>query len=93
MGPGELNLGGQYSYTSSKFTGFTNLPVELVPSINLVNAFASYSPDNSGITIGVWARNLFDEEYFNQRLNLTGIGTLASIGAPRTYGVDVRVQF
>ncbi|UAB79321.1 TonB-dependent receptor [Erythrobacter sp. SCSIO 43205] len=93
VGPGILDLGAQYSYTSSKFTGFTNLPVELVPSINLVNAFASYSPDNSGITIGVWARNLFDEEYFNQRLNLTGIGTLASIGAPRTYGVDVRVEF
>ncbi len=93
VGPGLLNLGAQYSYTSSKFTGFTNLPVELVPSIELVNAYASYSPDNSGLTIGVWARNLFDEEYFNQRLNLTGIGTLASIGAPRTYGVDLRIEF
>lgn len=93
VGPGILELGAQYSYTSSKFTGFTNLPVELVPSIELVNAFLSYSPDNTGIKIGVWARNLFDEEYFNQRLNLTGIGTLASVGAPRTYGVDLRVNF
>lgn len=93
VGPGTLNLGAQYSYTSSKFTSFTNLPVERVPSVELVNAHMSWSPDNSGLTIGVWARNLFDEEYFNQKLNLTGIGTLASIGAPRTYGVDLRYSF
>jgi iron complex outermembrane receptor protein len=93
VGPGELQLGGQYSYTSSKFTSFTNLPVELVPSVELVNAFASYTPDGTELTVGLWARNLFDERFFNQKLNLTGIGTLASLGAPRTFGVDLRYRF
>lgn len=93
VGPGELELGGQYSYTSSKFTSFTNLPVELVPAVELVNAFASYTPDGTQLTIGLWARNLFDERFFNQKLNLTGIGTLASLGAPRTYGIDLRYRF
>lgn len=93
VGPGELQLGGQYSYTSSKFTSFTNLPVELVPSVELVNAFANYTPDGTELTIGLWARNLFDERFFNQKLNLTGIGTLASLGAPRTYGIDLRYRF
>lgn len=93
VGPGELQFGGQYSYTSSKFTSFTNLPVELVPAVQLVHAFASYTPDGTQLTVGVFARNLFNERFFNQKLNLTGIGTLASLGAPRTYGVDLRYRF
>ncbi len=93
VGPGTLKLGGQYSYTSSKFTSFTNLPVELVPSVELVNGFISYNPDGTELTIGAWVRNLFDERFFNQKLNLTGIGTLASLGAPRTFGIDLRYRF
>ena len=93
VGPGELNIGAQYSYTSSKFTSVTNLPSELVPSIELVNAHINWKPDDLGVTIGLWARNLFDERFFNQKLALPGIGTLASLGPPRTYGVDVRVEF
>ena len=93
VGPGELNANAQYSYTSSKFTSYTNLPVERVASISLVNASLSWAPDNSMLEIGVWARNLFDEQYFNQKLNLGGIGTLASLGAPRTFGLDLRYGF
>ncbi|ARU15409.1 hypothetical protein A9D14_03495 [Croceicoccus marinus] len=93
VGPGELNANAQYTYTSDKFTSYTNLPVEQVDAIELVNASLRWSPDNSGLEFGVWVRNLFDEEYFNQKLNLAGIGTLASIGAPRTYGIDARFSF
>ena len=93
VGPGELNANAQYTYTSEKFTSYTNLPIEEVGSIELVNASLHWSPDNSGLEFGVWVRNLFDEEYFNQKLNLAGIGTLASIGDPRTYGVDVKFSF
>ncbi len=93
VGPGELNANAQYTYTSEKFTSYTNLPVEEVGSIELVNASLRWSPDNSGLEFGVWVRNLFDEEYFDQKLNLAGIGTLASIGAPRTYGIDARFSF
>lgn len=64
-----------------------------MPSVELVNAFANYTPDGTELTIGLWARNLFDERFFNQKLNLTGIGTLASLGAPRTYGIDLRYRF
>lgn len=93
IGPGMLNANAQYTYTSSKFTSYTNLPVERVGSVELVNASLRWSPDNAGWSLGVWARNLLDEEYFNQKLNLAGIGTLASVGAPRTYGAEVRYRF
>ena len=93
VGPGELNANAQYTYTSDKFTSYTNLPVERVDAIELVNASLRWSPDNSALEFGAWVRNLFDEEYFNQKLNLSGIGTLASLGTPRTYGIDVRFSF
>lgn len=81
------------TYTSDKFTSYTNPPVERVDAIELVNASLRWSSDNSGLEFGVWARNLFDEEYCNQKLNLAGIGTLASLGTPRTYGIDDRFGF
>lgn len=93
LGDGTFSFTGQYDYTSSKYTGYTNSPQELVGPINLVNASMSWSPNKANWKIGAFARNLFDEKYFNQKLNLAGIGTLASIGDPRTYGVTFDYSF
>lgn len=90
---GTLTTTGQYTYTSSKFTSYTNLPVERVGAVELVNASVSWGPDDAGWKIGAYGRNLFDEKYFNQKLSLAGIGTLASLGAPREYGVTFRYSF
>lgn len=93
LGNGTLTTTGQYTYTSSKFTSYTNLPVERVGPVELVNASVNWGPDDAGWKIGVYGRNLFDEKYFNQKLSLAGIGTLASLGAPREYGVTFRYGF
>ncbi|WP_198045834.1 TonB-dependent receptor [Novosphingobium aquimarinum] len=90
---GTLSTTGQYTYTSAKFTSYTNLPVERVGPVELVNASINWGPDDAGWTVGAFARNLLDEEYFNQKLNLAGIGTLASLGTPREYGVNFRYSF
>lgn len=86
VGSGSLTSNAQYSYSAAKFTGYTNSPAERVGAVNLVNASLSWGPDNSGWKIGAYARNLFDEKYFNQKLALAGIGTLASLGNPREFG-------
>ena len=93
VGNGTLSTNAQYSYTSSKFTSYTNLPVERVGPVELVNASMNWGPDDAGWKIGAFARNLFNEKYFNQKLSLAGIGTLASLGAPREYGVNFRYSF
>lgn len=93
VGSGTLSTNAQYSYTSSKFTSYTNLPVERVGPVELVNASMNWGPDDAGWKIGAFARNLFNEKYFNQKLSLAGIGTLASLGAPREYGVNFRYSF
>ena len=93
LGNGTLTANGLYSYTSSKFTSYTNLPVERVGPVELVNASLNWGPDDAGWKIGIYGRNLFDEKYFNQKLSLAGIGTLASLGAPREYGATFRYSF
>jgi iron complex outermembrane receptor protein len=87
---GELMTTGQYSYTSSKFSAFTNLPTDKIGSVNLVNATMSWSPASDNWSIGVFGRNLFNEKYYGQKLTLPGIGILASLGNPREYGIDFK---
>lgn len=93
VGSGTLTTTGQYSYTSSKFTSYTNLPVERVGAVELVNASISWGPTDGNWELGAYARNLLDEQYFNQKLNLAGIGTLASLGNPREFGAVFRFNF
>lgn len=93
LGGGEVTATGQYTYTSSKYTAFTDRPTELVTPVNLVNATLSWSPESEQWSIGIWGRNLFNEKYYGQKLTLLGIGTLASLGNPREYGVDFKVRW
>lgn len=93
VGPGNVTATGQYSYTSSKFTAFTDLPTEKVKPVNLVNATLGWAPTGEAWSVGVWARNLLNEKYYGQKLTLTGIGTLASFGNPREFGVDLKVHW
>jgi len=93
LGNGKLTTTGQYSYTSSKFTSFTNMPVERVGPVSLVNASMSWGPEDAGWKIGVYGRNLLDKTYFNQKLNIAGTGTFASLGSPREYGVNFKYSF
>lgn len=90
---GTLSTNAQYNYTSSKFSNYTNLPIERIEPLNLVNAGVRWGPDDADWDIGVYGRNLFDEEYYNQKLALPGIGTLASLGNPRQYGVVFNFRY
>ncbi|MCH7629104.1 MAG: TonB-dependent receptor, partial [Proteobacteria bacterium] len=93
VGSGNVTATGQYTYTSGKFTAFTDRPTEFVTPVNLVNATLSWAPEGEAWSIGVWGRNLFNEKYYGQKLTLVGIGTLASVGNPREYGLDFKVRW
>lgn len=93
VGSGNVTATGQYSYTDSKYTAFTDKPQELVDPVNLVNATIGWAPEGDAWSIGIWARNLLNEKYYGQKLNLSGIGTLASLGNPREFGADFKVRW
>jgi iron complex outermembrane receptor protein len=87
VGGGGLNFFVQHSYTDEKFSYFDNLPLELVDSVNLFNASIRWKPQSERWSLGIYGRNLSDEEYFTQKLDF-GVFALAAVGPPREYGVD-----
>lgn len=60
----------------------------------LVNARAGFKA-NAGVSIFVWARNIFNADYYEQLLPAAGnAGHYAGVlGDPRTYGVTLRYNF
>lgn len=93
------------NYASSAYT-FDNEPVKADPSF-IINARLSLANiANSGgqdLTLSVWARNLFNEQYIYRRSNansnpidgnyLTVVGDYANFNAPRTFGVEAILKF
>lgn len=72
-------------------------PTSILPAYTLLNARLDLRDiGGSGITASVWAKNLLDEEYIASGTELanTGLGyTAGFVGAPRTYGVELRFDF
>jgi iron complex outermembrane receptor protein len=60
----------------------------------VVNARAGFRA-TEGLSLFVWGRNLFDEDYFEQLLPAAGnAGHYAAVlGDPRTYGVTLRYTY
>jgi iron complex outermembrane receptor protein len=84
---GGLNFFLQHSFTDEKYSYFTNLPLEKIDSLNLFNANIRWKAQDDRWSLGVYGRNLTDEEYYTQKLDF-GVFVLAGVGAPREYGVD-----
>ncbi len=93
MGPGRTTLFLQDNFTTSKYTNFDDLPQELVGFINLVNANVTWTPHDEHWSVGLYGRNLADRRYFGQKLYLPGTFAIASLGAPREYGVDFKYNW
>jgi len=92
-GPGKAIFFLQDNFTTSKYTNFDDLPQELVGFINLVNANLMWTPHDERWSIGLYGRNLADRRYFGQKLYLPGTFAIASLGAPREYGVDIKYNW
>lgn len=90
----EAYLHGDWSYRSSYYTVASNSRYGLVPGYGLVNARAGIRLGEGGrYDLSVWARNLFDQDYF-QTLNVLNYGLVTAIlGDPGTYGATLKVRF
>lgn len=81
-----------YSYRSSFNTSSSNSVHADVPAFGIANARIGFRTDDGLFDLSVWARNLFDKDYF-QTLSpgATGLVT-ALIGEPRTVGLTLRTK-
>jgi iron complex outermembrane receptor protein len=82
-----------WSWRSNYYTVASNSRYGLVPSYDLVNARIGVRLDKGRFDLSVWARNLFDKNYF-QTLSVANTGLVTAIlGDPRTLGATLRTKW
>lgn len=86
---GELRLSALYSYND----GVVFEPDEVLhqDSYDLINASIEYRM-NDRWSVELWGKNLGETEWTAQQLS-QGTGPIATLGAPRTYGVSFKVDY
>jgi len=94
---GTYSLSATYGYTSEQFanaiTAFSAL-TRLAPR-EIVNARAALNLKN-GLSIALWGKNIFDEEYYNSNAGFAPLGLNINPsfeGAPREYGLTLTANF
>lgn len=91
---GNLELYGHadWSHRSSFYTAVSDSRYSLIDAYGLANLRAGVRTSDQRWDISVWARNLFDKNYF-LTLSPTNTGLVtALIGDPRTIGVTLRTK-
>ena len=98
---GRGNIAAKYS--SSYNTGSDLAPQKAQDAFTLVNARVGVGSQNGRWMLEAWAQNITDEEYLQVAFNATLQGTEqdpanistydAFLGAPRTYGLTLRVSY
>ncbi|MEO0893048.1 MAG: TonB-dependent receptor [Pseudomonadota bacterium] len=84
-----LSLGVDMSFTDATFLNPNNLVTEKSDAFLLINANLNYTMD-SGLTLGMYVRNLLDDDHLVSRFPATGTGVP---GDPRTFGVFALHRF
>ncbi|WP_313805862.1 TonB-dependent receptor [Sphingobium sp.] len=91
---GRLTLNAQASYASGFYHNIRNFNADWFNGRTLINLSGNWTA-NSGIRIGVYAKNLLDKRYgligFDSVANFGG--NIESYGMPRTYGVSLGYKF
>lgn len=88
---GEISYSGDINFEDATWSLVANAPIFAYTEIpTLVNARVAYTPDDSGWSVGLWSKNLTNEEYYRAASG-TGFTTYAS--EPATYGVDLGFNF
>ena len=95
--PGELFTGLDIYYRGDFSSSATPSQYLNVEGYSLLNLRVGFRSDNGGWSGFVWARNLLDENYFEQLLAApagNGAGHYGAVlGDPRSYGATVRFSF
>ncbi|WP_150290995.1 TonB-dependent receptor [Sphingobium estronivorans] len=91
---GKLTANANYTAQSDKFTNATISGGKyIVGDYGLINARLSLAdiPGLRGVKAALWGRNLADKDYYLMQFNIGRPGAI--FGEPRTYGVDLSVEF
>ena len=81
-------------YNSGYYSQLTNAPNTDIPSYAIFNGRISFSDPDRKYQIALFAKNLFDKEYFTYAFDIASNGfTEQSLGIPRWVGVEGSYNF
>jgi len=93
IGDYELRTNVQYKYVSKKYnTKLDNTARSEIQPTHTVDANMDFGPVDGPWSVGVWARNLFDNRYIASVFDAPGTLGLVNYADPRTYGVTVKLK-
>ena len=91
---GELTLRGELRYVSDIFFDQFETPALNQDSYVLLNARVSFRSTDGRWSAALFGRNLANTTYYQSMVRVDQFfGTVATFGAPRTYGVELGVRF
>lgn len=90
--PFALTYSADWSHRSSFNTSSSNSVWAQVPGYGVANARIGIRSDDGGWDLSIWAKNLFDHEYFTT-LSAANTGVITGqLGEPRTWGFTFRTK-
>ena len=91
---GTLSLRGNSTYLDDFYFDVFNTERIAMDSYWLHNARLDFASHDDTWQMGLWVKNIAEEEYYTSTLDLQVYGfDYAHIGAPRTYGAELRYNF
>lgn len=88
---GTLGFGGNWNYRSKSYRGPENTADQVIDARHLVDARIELAGAGKHWALGLWARNLFNERYIDNRIFDFFKTQAVEYGEPRTYGVSARI--
>ncbi len=92
---GEMPVTLSYAYKDDYEFDFVDHPLSkslIQDGYGVFTARISYVPNEGNWSVALWGNNLFDEEYFDDKV-ANNSGYRGSYAPPRTYGIDVSFNF
>lgn len=91
---GTITLRADTSFTDDFYFDVYNTERTASEAYWLHNLRLDFLSKHEGWQLGVWVKNVSDEEYYTSTLDLQTFGfDYGHIGAPRTYGAELRLNF
>ena len=91
---GALVLRGEARYQSETNFDQFETPELVQDAYTIANARVTYESEDERWRVSAYCNNLADETYVQSMVRVDAVfGTIASYGAPRTYGVEVSFSY
>lgn len=94
-GSGKLSLHPEMVYQTNQFFEVLNVPRLRQQGYALFSGHIDWESEDGRWNASIWGKNLTDKQYFTSRVDLlAGFGfDYNHVGAPRTYGISVGMEF